>query len=115
MDDMPEWDSIHGTSYGFSSVGLPITHPALEPLNKAISEMVDRNIQSKSNMAALAEYGVDMDHPCIRAYTKEEVDANRKFLVAGGECFSMHDFLRVCLHDLRSTTHYLMFSSRRWK
>ena len=28
-------------------------------------------------MAALAKYGVDVDHSCVRAFTKEEVGADR--------------------------------------
>jgi len=98
MDNIPTWEA-HGTSYGFSSIGIPIKHPSLDPFNEGISVWVDEKIQSKSNMAALAEYGVDMDHPCVRVYTKEEVDANRKFLVASGECFTVHELLRVCLFD----------------
>ncbi|KAF9787372.1 hypothetical protein BJ322DRAFT_1054993 [Thelephora terrestris] len=93
-DSASTWDPVFGTEYGFSSIGIPNAHFQMDSLNKAISEGVDRNIQSKSNMAALKEYGVDMDHPCVRVYTKEEVDANRKFLVASGTCFSMQELLK---------------------
>jgi len=95
MDDIPVWEA-HGTSYGFSSIGIPIIHPGLDPFNNSISIWVDEKLESKSNMATLAEYGVDMDHPCVRVYTKEEVDANRKFLAASAETFTTHEFLRVC-------------------
>jgi len=93
MDDIPTWE-VHGTSYGFSSVGIPIIHPDLDPVNNAISTWMDEKIKSKSNMATLAEYGVDMDHPCVRVYAKEEVDANRKFLAASAETFATHEFFR---------------------
>ena len=94
MDDIPAWE-VFGTSYGFSSIGIPIANPALDSFNKAISVWVDEKIQSESSMAALAESDVDMDHPCVRVYSKEEVDANRKFLVASAESFKMHEFLQV--------------------
>ena len=98
MDDIPTWEA-HGTSYGFSSFGVPTTHPGIDPFNEGISVWVDEKIQSKLNMATLAEYGVDMDHPCVRACTEKEVDANRKFLVASFECFKMRELLRVRLFD----------------
>ena len=98
MDDHTIWDA-RGTPYGFSSIGIPITHPSLEKFNQAISVWVDQKILSKSNMAALAEYGVDMDHPCVRVYTKEEVDANRKFLVANADCFTMQELFKVRLSE----------------
>jgi len=97
MDDVPVWEALHGTSYEFSSIGIPTTHPALDSFNKAISTWADEKIQSESNMATLAEYGVDMDHPCVRVYTKKEVDANRTFLAASAESFQMHNFSKVCL------------------
>jgi hypothetical protein len=111
MDDIPAWE-VYGTSYGFSSIGIPITHPRLDSFNKAISVWMDEKIQSKLNMAALAEYGVNMDHPCVRVYTKEEVDANRKFLVASAESFTMHEFSRVCLTPAAIIPH-LTFSCRK--
>ena len=95
MDNVPTWEA-HGTSYGFSSIGIPITHPGLDSFNQAIAVWVDEKIQSKSNMDVLADYGVDMDHPCVRVYAKEEVDTNRKFLVASAESFTMHEFPKVC-------------------
>jgi len=99
MDDSSTWE-VHGTSYGFSSIGIPIANPRFGSFNEAISVWVDQKILSKSNMTALAEYGVDMDHPCVRVYTKEEVDANRKFLAGSAECFKMHEFLKVRLFGL---------------
>ena len=102
---------VHGTSYGFSSIGIPITHPGLDSFNKAISVWVDEKIRSKSNVAALAEYGVEMDHPCVRVYTKEGVDANRMFLVASAESFTMHEFFKVFFAPV-STTPHLTFLCR---
>ncbi|KAF9646466.1 hypothetical protein BDM02DRAFT_3188811 [Thelephora ganbajun] len=93
MDDLPI-RKVHGTLYGLSSIGIPITHPGLDSFNKVISDWTDEKIRSESDMAVLAEYGVDMDHPCVRVYTKEEVDANRRFLVASGESFTMQEFFR---------------------
>jgi len=58
---------------------------------------MDQRILSKSDMSALAEYGVDMDHLCVRTYTKEEVDANRKFLVGSAEYFTLFKYLEVRL------------------
>lgn len=103
MDDVPAWE-VHGTSYGFSSIGVPIEHPRLDTFNKTISVWADEVIQSRSNMAALAEYGVDMDHPCVRVFTKEEVDANRKFLIASAESFKIHEFFKVRIIPI-SVTH----------
>jgi len=109
MDDMPAWE-VRGTSYGFSSIGIPITHPGLDSFNKAISVWVDEKIQSKSNMAALAEYGVDMDHPCVRVYTKEGVDANRTFLVASAESFTMNEFFKVWFTPIPMILHLTVLS-----
>lgn len=102
-DNIPAWDSVSGTEYGFSSIGIPNTYFDLGPFNKTIAEGVDEKILSKSNMAALAEYGVDMDDSCVRVYTKEEVDANRKFLVASGTCYAMRETLRsVTVEKIKS-------------
>lgn len=98
-DDEQVWDLVYGTSFGFSSIGIPGKSPALDQTIAALSESVDESIQSKSNMDVLAKYGVDMDHPCVRVYTKEEVDANRKFLVASGQHSALHRFIKVCLYD----------------
>jgi hypothetical protein len=110
MDDIPAWE-VFGTSYGFSSIGIPISNPALDSFNKAISVWVDEKIQSESSMAVLAESDIDMDHPCVRVYTKEEVDANRKFLVASAESFKMHEFLQV-RSILIPTVPYLTFAQK---
>lgn len=96
MGDIPLWEA-HGTSYGFSSLGIPIPHPGLDSFNQALSAWVDERILSKSDMGALAEYGVDMDHPCVRVYNKEEVDANRRFLIASADRFKMHELVKVGL------------------
>jgi len=61
------------------------------------SDWVDANIKSESNMAALAEYGVSMDHPCVRVFIKEEVCANRKFLEVAGTGLALLDFFEVGL------------------
>ena len=97
------WDAIQGIDYGFSSVGIPNMYFGPESFNKAISEWLDKKVQSQSDMASLAECGVNMDHPCIRVYAKEEVDANRKFLVTSGDLSSMRGTLKVCLYD---SSHY---------
>jgi hypothetical protein len=41
MDDIPAWE-IHGTSYGFSSIGIPIARPGFDSFNETISAWVDR-------------------------------------------------------------------------
>ena len=94
-DDSEPWDLIYGTSFGFSSIGVPGKLPGPDSTVKILSDLVDRKVQSKSNMDVLSGYGVNMDHPCVRVFTKEEVDANRKFLVASGQNFALHRFIRV--------------------
>ena len=74
-------------------------HPVLGLTNKAASEFVDEKIKSKVDVAALARHGVNMNHPCVRMHTKDEVLANRKFLAASAMCFSTHRFLDVRLFD----------------
>jgi hypothetical protein len=111
-DEMQPWDSTHGTEYGFSSIGIPNVHFDHESFNETISEGIDEKIQSKSNMAELATYGVDMEHPCVRVYTKEEVDTNRKFLAASGALFAMHETLKVCFRDSCTATPHLTPSCR---
>jgi len=95
MDDTPAWEA-HGTSYEFSGIRTPVAHPPLFSINKALSVWANEKIRSESNIAALAEHAVDMDHPCVRVYTKEEVDANRKFLAASAESSELVQLLRVC-------------------
>lgn len=102
IDDVPPWE-VHGTSYGFSSIGVPIPKASFDLFNKTISAWVDEKIKSKSDMAALAECGVDMDHPCVRIYTKEEVGANRRFLEASSEFFAMRTFFQVCFIPVSNT------------
>jgi hypothetical protein len=96
-DDLQPWDLVYGTSFGFSSIGIPGKLLGPDPTIKALSDSVDEKIQSKSNMDVLAGYGVNMDHPFVRVFTKEEVDANRKFLVASGQQFALHRFIKVRL------------------
>lgn len=92
--EKPHWEQMSGTHFGFSSVGIPVKHPGFDLINKAITDFLDQGIWS--NMATLRKYGVDMDHPCVRMFTREEVDANRKFLVASREHFSMRELHKVC-------------------
>lgn len=99
-DHMAIWDLIYGKSYGFSNFKYQTTRPDNGVINEAISFSVDQKIKSKSDMASLAKYRTDMDHPCVRMYTKEEVDANRKFLRASSDCYSMHETSRVGQYNL---------------
>ena len=94
MGDLPLWEA-HGTSYGFSSLGIPIARPVFDTFNRAVSAWVDKIILSKSDMGTLAEHGVDMNHPCVRVYNKEEVDANRRFLAASANCFKISQIAKV--------------------
>lgn len=93
------WDLICGTSFGFSSIGIPGAPSGPDSKIAALSDWVDKKILSKSNMDELAKHGVDMDHPCVRVYTQEEVDANRKFLVASGQRSALRRFVRVRLYS----------------
>jgi len=93
-DDLQAWDLICGISFGFSSLGIPGNPPGLDKTVRAIKDSVDEKIRSKSNMDVLAEYGVNMDHPCVRMCTREEVDANRRFLVASGKRSALHKIIR---------------------
>jgi len=84
VDDISPWH-VHCAWSGSSTIAIPIAYPGLDWFNGGISEWIDKKIRSKSDMAALAKYGVDMDHPCVRTFTKEEVDANRKFLAVSAK------------------------------
>ena len=117
-DDVQTWELIHGTSFGFSSIGVQGTPPGSSPTIKALSNSIDEKIQTKSNMDVLAKYGVDMDHPCVRVFAKEEVDANRKYLVASGKRYTLHRFIRVCPHTtsnvlIRRSNHLMQGLSAR--
>ena len=100
---MPTRDVIHGKSYGFSKIEIQRLEEAQRPhgdvIKEAIPYSVDKKIQSKSDMATLSRYPIDMDHPCVRVYTKDEVDANRKFLMASSDCHSMHQSYSVCSYN----------------
>ena len=98
-DNMPIWDRLYGTSYGFSNLAIPFGGLPLKP-SKIISEFMDEKMRSKSNMTTLARHGVNMDHPCVRMYTKEERETNRRFLAASSEYISFRECLDVCLYDL---------------
>ena len=96
------------------------THPVLNSTNKTASKFVDEKIISKVDMAALAGHGVNMNHPCVRIYAKDEVPANRKFLVASAIWFSTRRFLDVCLYNPAAVIHCLTYSCRtchlrRWQ
>ena len=75
------------------------THPVLDRTDNAASKFADEKIKSKVDMAALARHGVNMNHPCVRMYTKDEVLANRKFLAASDMCFSTRRFFDVRLFN----------------
>ena len=94
MNGASAWES-HGKPSGFSDLSCPVIHPLLIAFSGGASDWVDENIQSELSMAALAEYGVNMDHPCVRVFNKEEVGANREFLEATAHCLALLDFLEV--------------------
>ena len=71
----------------------------------------EEKIQSKSNIDALAGYGVDMDHPCVRVFTKEEVDTNRSFLAVSAGTWAHLGNLKVCSSPV-STAPHLTFPCR---
>ena len=52
--------------------------------------------QFEPDMPALAGHGVNMDHPCVRPFTKKEVDANMKFLVASAKTLKTLEFFKAC-------------------
>ena len=100
VDGIPPWQS-HCAWYGFSTIAIPVAHPGLNGFNGAICGWIDKKIQSKSGMAALAEHGIDMDHPCVRVFTKEEVDANRKFLAMSAKTIRVLGYHMVCVFTPR--------------
>ena len=53
-------------------------------------------LQFEPDMPALVGHGVNMDHPCVRPFTKKEVDANRKFLVASAKTLRALEFFKAC-------------------
>ena len=110
-DDAPVWEA-HGTPSRFSNLDCSVLDPFLVALNMGVSDWVDEAIKSGSTMASLAKYGVDMDHPCVRVFTKEEVGANRHFLEAAAHCAPLLDFLEVRFIPGFVIPH-LTFSSRR--
>ena len=102
VGDLSDWEA-HGTPSKFSNFSSPVVNPYIFAFSEGASDWVDENITSESNMAALAEYGVNMDHPCVRVFTKEEVGANRKFLEAAGTCLALLDFVEVCFTPFSSS------------
>ena len=107
--DIAPWDKI-----GISTLAIPVVRPGLDPLCNALTAWMDEEVESDSNLAVLADYGVNMDHPCVRAFTKEEVDANRKFLVASAKTLRAFEFFKVCFITI-SIILNLMFSHSVWK
>ena len=94
LNDFSTWEA-HGEPSRFSNLSCPILHPLLIAFSGGASDWVDQNVVSELSMAALAKYGVDMNHPCVRVFNKEEVSANRKFLEATGHCLALLDFFEV--------------------
>jgi len=78
-DDTPVGEA-QGIWCGSSTITTPALASSFGWLSDAITKWLEEKVQSKSNIDALAGYGVDMDHPCVRVFAKEEVDANRGFL-----------------------------------
>ena len=98
------WEA-RGTSPRFSNVDCSALDPFLVAFKVGVSELVDEAIKSESTMAALGKYGVDMDHPCIRAFTKEELGVNRSYLEATAPCMALLDFLDVRLTAVFTIPH----------
>jgi len=96
----PVGDVIPWEALGYSTIAIPVVHPGLESLCNSLSDWMYEQVQSESSMAALAGHGVNMDHPCVRVFKKEEVDANRKFLVASAKTLRAFEFFKV-----RFTSH----------
>ena len=91
VGDIPPWEAL-----GYSTIAIPVVHPGLKSLCNSISEWMDEEVQSESSLGTLAGHGVNMDHPCVRVFTKEKVDANRKFLVASAKTMRAFVFFKVC-------------------
>ena len=96
MVDIPPWEA-----HGFSTIAVPVVPPGLDSFDDTISDWMDKKLQFELGMPALADRGVDMDHPCVRPFTKGEVDANRKFLVASAKTLRAFEFFKVCF-----TSHF---------
>ena len=103
-DDVPVWEA-HGSPSRFSNLDCSAINPFLIAFRLGASELVDEAIKSESTMAALKKYGVNMDHPCVRAFTKEGVGANRSYLEAAAHCTALLDFLDVRLTAVFITSH----------
>jgi len=99
-DRIYPWEAL-----GPSSLAIPVVHPGLDSFYSGISDRMNEEVQSGSSVAALAGYGVNMDHPCVRAFTKEEVDANRKFLVASAKALRALGFFQVYFTPISMTLH----------
>ena len=94
MDDAPTWET-RGIWCGCSAITTPALASSLGWFYDAIIDWIGKSVQSKSNLDALAGYGVDMDHPCVRVFAKEEVDANRGFLRESAKTWEKLERLKV--------------------
>jgi len=91
VGDLPPWEAR-----GFPTIAVPVAPPGFGPFAGAISAWVCMGLGFGPEMPALAGHGVNMDHPCVRPFTKEEVDANRKFLVASAKTLRAFELFKVC-------------------
>ena len=99
MDDTPAWET-QGIWCGFSTITTPALASSLDWFYEAVTDWIEEKVQSKSNIDALARYGVDMDHPYVRVFTKEEVDANRRFLGMSAKIWVELERLKVYFYPI---------------
>ena len=111
VDDAPAWET-QGIWCGFSTITTSALASSLGWFYDAVTEWLEKIVQSKSNLDALAGYGVDMDHPCVRAFDKVEVGANREFLLRSAKLWAKIESLKVHFNPA-PTIPYLTFSCRK--
>jgi len=97
MDDTTAWET-RGIWCGFSTITTSALASSLGWFYDAVTDWLEEMVQSKSNLDALAGYGVDMDHPCVRAFDKVEVNANREFLFMSAKIWANVESLKVHLN-----------------
>jgi len=102
MDNAPARE-LRGLGCGFSTITTPALASGLGWFYEAITDWIEEKVQYKSTIDALAGYGVDMDHPCVRVFTKEEVDANRRFLWVSAQIWSKLELLNVRFNSVSIT------------
>lgn len=107
VDDAPET----GIWCSPSSITTPALASSLGWFYEAVMDWLEEKVKSKSNIDALAKYGANMDHPCVRMFTKEEVDANRNFLWVSASIWTKLEPLKVCFNLV--SIPYLTFSYRK--